>query len=149
MLQPRALADGLTASRACLDNVADRHATEVTRTILAILQAAVPVTMRNHASGELQGMFEALSRGLACEPELRVRAHPDLADFVRETLIRLLPDERCILSVCADAALGPGDVIVAWQDGHARRDCAQIWAAISAALAPLGLPKLKDIDHAG
>jgi hypothetical protein len=102
--------------------------------------------MRRHAAAEVGAMIEALSPGLACEPELRVRAHPDLADLAREALIGQLPGDGCVLSVCADPALAPGDICIAWQDGRATRDCGAIWARIAEALAPLQLPLLEDID---
>ena len=143
----QALADRLATAQALLAQIVERHAADISQTILAILQAAVPATMRLHARDELHAVAAALAPGLAHEPELRVRAHPDLADFVRETVMSLLPASRLAVSVCADPSLGAGDVLLAWQDGHARRDCARIWRDITAALAPLNLPNLEEIDH--
>lgn len=141
----QSLTDGLAGARAALQAVAQAHATQTAQAILAILQAALPATMRAHAPGETQAMLMALGPGLACEPELRVRAHPDMADTVRESLIALLPDQTCVLSVCADPALALGDVIMAWQDGRASRDTAAIWTQIRAALAPLALPTIEEL----
>jgi flagellar biosynthesis/type III secretory pathway protein FliH len=141
------LADGLASARAELACIATGHAEATARMMLAILKAAVPAAMRRHACGEMGAMVEALSPGLVCEPELRVRAHPDLADAAREALIGQLPGDGCVLSVCADPALAPGDICVAWQDGRAMRDCGAIWAQIVEALAPLQLPLLEDIDR--
>ena len=144
----QSLVDGLAATRATYDELVRNSASETSRTILAVLQAVLPAVMRQHYRTELQALIAALAPGLACEPELRVRAHPGLAEFVRETLMAALQTTDCVLSVCADPALQPGDVLIAWQDGHARRDCAATWMAVSEALAPLGLPSLEEVCHA-
>ena len=144
----QSLADGLAAARASYQDIVQAAASDVSHTLLAVLQAALPAVMARHGQAELQAMVEALAPGLGCEPELRVRAHPDLAEFVRESLIGALQTTDCVLSVCADASLQPGDVLVGWQDGQARRDCGAIWKAVAEALAPLGLPTLEEICHA-
>jgi flagellar biosynthesis/type III secretory pathway protein FliH len=141
----QSLTDGLTGARTGLDLAANHHAAELSRTLLAVLQAAIPATLSQHARLEVRAVVQALLPGLKCEPELRVRANPSMAGFVRETLLAGLPTDTCVLSVCADAALAPGDVLVAWQGGQARRDCVAIWKAVVVALAPLHLPNLKEI----
>jgi flagellar assembly protein FliH len=141
----QALADALAASRATLDRVASDHAGAAAKLLLALAQAAVPTLMARHAAAEADAMIAALLPGLRCEAELRVRAHPDLADHVRERLMALWPGDGGVLSVAADPALSPGDVQVSWQDGHAARDCAQLWHAVAQILAPLGLPSLQEI----
>jgi flagellar assembly protein FliH len=141
----QALADALAAGRASLERVAAQQADATARATLAILRSAVPATMARHAGTELHAVLEALLPGLRCEPELRVRAHPDLADHVRETLIHLLAGEGGVLSVSADPALAPGDIRIAWADGSACRDCTDIYAGISSALAPLALPAIEEL----
>jgi len=141
----QALADAVCAGRATLERVACQQAEGAARAVLAILQGAVPETMARHAQTELDAVITALVPGLRCEPELRVRAHPDLADHVREQLTGLLGDEGGVLSVAADPALAPGDIQINWSDGGARRDCTDIYADIRCALAPLGLPALEEI----
>jgi len=141
----QALADAIAASRGAMQKLVEQTAQDWARTALALLQAAVPRAMAQHAAGEVQGMLEALLPGLSCEPELRVRTHPDLADHVRQTLGGMLPAEGCFVSVVADPQMAPGDAQVAWQDGQARRDCAAVWNDIRAALAPLALPGLEEI----
>ena len=143
----QALADGLATARASLETVARAHAEDVALTVLAVLHAALPAAMRTHAAGELQAMMAALTPGLACEPELRVRTHPASADSVRESLIAVLPPGGTVLSVCAALTLADGEGRGVWNEGRARRDVAAIWAEITAALAPLGLPTLKEIRH--
>ncbi len=144
----QSLADGLAAARAAYEDIVQGAAEEVSQTILAVLQAALPAVMARHGSAELQALVSALVPGLAYEPELRVRAHPDCAEFVRESLIAGLQTTGCVLSVAADTSLQAGDVLVSWQDGQARRDCAAIWNAVAATLNPLGLPTLEEICHA-
>jgi len=141
----QALADALAASRAALERTAARHAASTARAVLAILRSAVPETMARHAEAELDAVIAALLPGLRCEPELRVRAHPDLADHVRTQLVDLLGGEGGVISVSADPALARGDIQITWADGGARRDGADIYAAIRDALAPLGLPALEEI----
>ncbi len=143
----QSVADGLAAARTGLKALADAHAGELSRTVLAVLVACVPEVMRCHAIVELQAMTAALAPGLACEPELRVRAHPGLADGVREMLIGVLPADTCVLAVCADATLAEGDVQVAWQGGRAKRDCAAVWSQVRTALEPLGLPTIEEVCH--
>jgi len=141
----QALADSVSAGRAALERIAAQQAEGAARAVLAILQAAVPETMARHAQTELDAVIAALVPGLRCEPELRVRVHPDLADHVREQLVGLLDGEGGVLSVAADPSLSPGDIQINWADGGARRDGTEIYADIRDALAPLGLPALEEI----
>jgi hypothetical protein len=141
----QSLADALANARDALERVATRQAEGCARTTLALLCAAVPATMARHAPAELDAVIAALRPGLACEPELRVRTHPDLTDHVRDTLIEALAGENVVLSVAPDAALAPGDIGIAWCDGSARRDGAAIYREIRQALAPLGLPAPEEI----
>ena len=142
----QSVADELSKAEAGLVALARGQAEQTARLLIGILHAALPATMRVHGLSEIEEVVRALLPGLRCEPELRVRAHPAMADLIRESLVARLPDEGCVLSVHADAALGAGDVRVAWKDGHAVRDCGAIWAEICVALAPLDLLLLKDID---
>ena len=139
------LADSLTASRGALERVVAARADEATRTLLAILQAAVPHSMKALAKSEAQGLAATLLPGLRAEAELRVRTHPELADFVRETLADLLTDNSLVLSVSPDESLLPGDIQLHWNEGSAQRDCRAIYADIVNALAPLRLPALEEI----
>jgi hypothetical protein len=141
----QALADSMAASRAAMERVVKRQAEGAAGTVLAILLAAVPHAMAKHAEGELQAVIASLLPGLRSEPELRVRAHPDLADYVRETLSAFLAADGGVLAVSADPLLAPGDLQIFWQDGCARRDCSAIYAEIVSALAPLRLPALEEI----
>jgi len=141
----QALADAISASRGTLERVVAHQSDEIARLLLGILQAAIPSVMASHARAEIGSVIAALLPGLRCEPELRVRTHPDLADFVRETLIGMLAEDGSVLSVAADPSLNPGDIMVFWEDGQARRSTASIYADIVKALAPLGLPALEEI----
>ena len=144
----QSLVDGLAATRSTFAEIVGGSAERVSQTILAVLQAALPTVMRRHDTIELQAMIAALAPGLACEPQLRVRAHPDLAEFVRESLMSALQTTDCVLSVCADPSLQAGDVLITWQDGQARRDCASAWKTIAGVLAPLGLPSFEEVCDA-
>jgi len=144
----QALADALAAGRTSLERVAAGQADAAARAVLAILRAAVPETMARHARTELRAVIDALLPGLRCEPDLRVRTHPGLADQVRETLIRLLAGEGGVLAVSADPLLAPGDIQISWAEGSARRDCGEIYAALCDALAPLCLPAFEELCRA-
>jgi flagellar assembly protein FliH len=141
----QALADSMTAARGAAERVVAARADEATRTLLAILQAAVPHSMKALAKSEVQGLVATLLPGLRSEAELRVRTHADLADFVRETLANLMTDSSLVLSVSADETLLPGDIQLSWNEGSAQRDCRAIYADIVKALAPLRLPALEEI----
>jgi hypothetical protein len=110
-----------------------------------MLLAALPATMARHGACELEAVLRAILPGLRCAPELRARAHPSMADHVRDTLMAQLPPEMNQVSVAADTTLAPGDVLVAWTDGRAIRDGAAIWTTIRTALAPLDLPPIEEI----
>ena len=141
----QALSDSMTATRGALERLVAARADETSRTVLTILQAAVPHTMTSLAKGEVQGVIAILLPGLRSEAELRVRTHPDLSDFVRETLADLLTDSSLVLSVSADETLLPGDIQLFWNEGSAQRDCRAIYTNIVKALAPLQLPALEEI----
>jgi flagellar assembly protein FliH len=141
----QALADAMATTRSGLERLVARRADESARTMFALLQAAIPQIMQTQAQGELEGIIAALLPGLRSEAELRVRAHPDLADFVRETLADLLTDGTGTLSVSADENLLPGDIQLFWGEGSAVRDCRCIYNDIVKALAPLRLPALEEI----
>ncbi len=137
--------DALRAERAMLEKTARSQAASCVRVILAVLQSAVPFMMAEHAECEADAMVRALVPELAHEPELKVRAHPVLAEPLRETLAECLSDHPIVLSVAADERLAAGDVHVSWQDGQARRDCKSIWNQIRAALVRLNLPSLEEV----
>jgi flagellar assembly protein FliH len=141
----QALADAMATTRGSLERLVARRADDCARTTLAILQAAIPHVMQTQAKGELEGIIAALLPGLRSEAELRVRTHPDLADFVRETLADLLTDGSGLLSVSADENLLPGDIQLFWGEGSAFRNCRCIYNDIVKALAPLRLPALEEI----
>ena len=141
----QSLTDALGAAQAALTRVARQTAEDGVRTILAMLEACLPALMEQHAAGETEAVFRALLSGLSLEPELRVRIHPEAADWIRELVAGLLSHGTAILSVTADDALARGDVQIAWRDGGAVRDTRQIWTAIRAALAPLNLPTIEEM----
>jgi flagellar biosynthesis/type III secretory pathway protein FliH len=141
----QALSDSMAATRGALERLVAARADATTRTLLAILQAAVPHSMASLAKSEVQGVIASLLPGLRSEAELRVRAHPGLSDFVRDMLTDLLTDSSLVLSVSADETLLPGDIQLFWAEGSAQRDCRAIYATIVNALAPLQLPALEEI----
>ena len=143
----QALTDAMAATRNSVERLVARRADDAARTALAILQAAIPHAMETHAKSEVQAVIAALLPGLRCEPELRVRTHPDVADFVRELLADLLTDGSLVLSVSADETMLPGDIQLFWGEGSALRNCQSIYNDIVKALAPLRLPALEEICH--
>ena len=143
----QSLADGLSAARVTLERVAAHHAAECVRAIIAVMSAAIPATMVRHGEFEIQAMLDILLPGLACEPELRVRASPELADTVRERLGERLPNHGIVLSVVGDTAFAFGDVDIVWEQGRARRDCNAIWQAIRSAVAPMNLPPIEELCY--
>lgn len=145
----QSLAESFAGARISLERVATHHAAQSARVILAMMVAAVPATMARHGAIEINSMVECLLPGLLCEPELRVRTHPSLADLVREHLTENLSNGGMVLSVMADPRMGAGDVELCWQQGHARRDCQSVWDAIKTSLSFLSLPPtIEEVRHA-
>jgi flagellar assembly protein FliH len=129
-----AIGDGLASARDQVKRVAESRAEEIAAAILALLGAALPAAASRLAPQEITALLDMLLPPLCQMPEVRVRVHPDLLERI-SAHVAIYDGVTAI----ADAALAPPDVAVTWQDGHARRDWAELWAQLTTALAPFEL----------
>jgi len=137
------IGDALAATRADAVAVAQRVAEDLAAAMLALLQVALPDAAEASAAQEVDALLRTLLPALTREPDVQIRVHADLVDTVTRSLGAMRPQFGERLSISGDPALAKADVVVAWQDGEARRDCAALWDELREVLAPYGLP---DID---
>jgi flagellar assembly protein FliH len=144
----QSLADAIAATRKEAAEIAEQRAQALSAAVMAVLQAALPKLSEAHAQTELTAVLEALLPGLRTEPELRVRVHPDLEACVRAVWKTLSQDEPSgELQLTADPDMVRGDVRLAWADGRATRNTAEVWQRLREALAPLDMPPLEELVH--
>ena len=139
------MADAALNARNQVDRMAHQRAEELSLTILSILLAALPAAMRAQGSGEIAAMVQALLPAMRCEPEIRLRAHPEQAPFLDAMLTRSLDANKTTLVIHHDEAIDVGSVFFDWRDGGAARDCDAIWKQITKALEPVQIKNLKEI----
>ena len=140
-----AIGDALAAARADAARVAHGIGEELAATMLALLQGALPATAAAAAATEVSAVVAALLPGLRREATVRVSVHPDVIDDVGAAVHAAWPDHSARVVMCADAALAPADVRVAWSDGEARRDTGAHWSALRKTLHSYCLPELHEI----
>jgi flagellar assembly protein FliH len=144
----QSLADAMAATRKEAADIAEQRAQALSGAIMAVLQAALPKVTEAHAQTELTAVLHALLPGLRAEPVLRVRVHPDLEACVRAAWKTVSRDEPSgELQLTADPDMVRGDVRLAWADGRAMRNTAEVWERIREALAPLDMPPLEELVH--
>jgi flagellar biosynthesis/type III secretory pathway protein FliH len=140
-----AIGEALAAARGEAAVVAQRMAGELAATVLALVQAALPAAAATLAGGEIAALLACVLPPMKREPVLAVRVHPELCEETEAAIARIWPDHHMRVTIAADTALAPSDVVVTWQEGEARRDTGSLWEALRAALAPCALPSLDTI----
>jgi flagellar biosynthesis/type III secretory pathway protein FliH len=140
-----AIGEALDASRADASAVARQIAEELAATLVALLAAALPACAAKCAETEINALLAVLLPPMAREPDLRVRVHPSALSATAAALETHWPDHAARLTLTGDAALGPSDAVVSWENGEARRDMAAFWAELRDALGVFGLPPLAEI----
>jgi len=133
---------------------AETIAEELARTLLATLCGSLPDLCRAHAEPETRALIRRLMPGLAREPRLEIRVHPDLVAAVENELAHLAQELPGKLDVVGDSKLEPTDLRANYQDGRVIRSSRQIWAEVRAQLEEFGLllpPATPDSEkpHAG
>lgn len=146
------IADAFSAWHGRAAESAAAEAAAVAATMLAVLHAALPATMARYGAWEAESVARALLPLLRHAPRLRIRAHPEHLRDLQRCAAELLP-ARGLAPVPemiwdADPGCAAGDLELDWAEGSARRDTAEIQAAIATALAPLTLPPQPEQRHA-
>jgi len=140
-----AIGEALAAARGEAAAVAQQMAGELAATVLALVQAALPAAAGNLAGSEIAALLACVLAPMKREPTVAVRVHPELCEDTEAAIARIWPDHNMRVTLSADAALAPSDVVVTWQEGEARRDTRSLWEALRGALAPCALPSLDTI----
>lgn len=133
-----AIAAELTAAQDAGRALAEAAADGTVRTVLTMVAGMLPAFCAGHGEAEVQRLLAHLLPVLHREAHITVRVSPAIADAVRASLQSLDDDLAAHVTVTA-APMPPGDARVAWADGFLVRDGAAIHAAMTAALAELGL----------
>lgn len=132
------LAAGLATARRDADAQAEALAEGLARTTLSMVAGALPHLCRTHGDAEVTALLHALLPALAARTRVVVRVHAGLAALLEDDLARLgdgIEDQVDLRPV----NLAPGDVRLSWEGGTLHRDAATLCAAMTDALAGLGL----------
>lgn len=145
-----ALIHELVSLREAMHAAAEENATAIARLLLDTLATLFPALCARHAEAEARALVSALLPGLAREPEVVIRAAPELVDALAHEAARACPDDSHRVRIVSDIAIPPGDVRLRWQGGAARRDAAGLWEAVAEVLAPSGLlsAQIRETAHA-
>ena len=139
-----AIGDGLASARADAAMVAEARAAEIGGAMLALLGAALPAATARLAPQEVAALLTALLPPLAHTPNVTLRVHPCVFAGLSAHLAGFAG-----VTAHEDDTLAPGDVVLKWQDGEARRDWASLWAQLSVALTPFEIPAALPATHGG
>jgi len=138
------IATELSALRAAAEQVAVASARDVAALLLAALGRALPGFAAERTEAAVMEIA-ALVRPVLAQGGAAVRVAPPHADGVA----RAVAGAGLALRVIGDEDIAPGDAVLAWDGGSARRELAAVWAEISAALAAAGLLADGATDHDG
>jgi hypothetical protein len=134
-----AVAAELTAAQDSGRGLAEAAADGTVRTILTLAAGLLPSHCARHGGAEVRHLLGHLLPALHREPRVAVRVSPAVADAVRRDLALLDDDLAARITVTAVDGLASGDARVTWTDGGLVRDTRAIHAAMTKALAELGL----------
>lgn len=147
--QAMALALGrIAADLPALGEAAARAAQEasldVARLLIAALGTALPGLAAARTAEAVVEVAQAVRPALIGGNAV-ARVHPLLADAAA----RRVAAARLVLRVIGDDEVAPGDVVVTWEGGSARRETAEIWGQVCAALRQTGLlaDERSDVDE--
>jgi flagellar biosynthesis/type III secretory pathway protein FliH len=118
---------------------AEEQAQAIARLLLDSLAATFPALCARHGDAEVAAVVRAVLPGLTQEPAITVRVHPASIEPVKREIARLDPELAARVRIVACDAMDPGDVGIAWRNGTAVRDAADLWEQVAAVLLPAGL----------
>ncbi|MCF8503258.1 MAG: hypothetical protein K9H11_22560, partial [Rhodospirillum sp.] len=124
-----------------LDDLRDRHdiavdalSRDAARLVLAICRKVLPATAEENAVREITALLTELLPNVLDEPRLVLRAHPDVAEMLRERLDPVIADsgyEGRVL-ITPDGRVPMPDCRVDWGEGGMERDTGRQWDEIEA-----------------
>jgi flagellar assembly protein FliH len=118
---------------------AEKIAEKLARTLLATMCGSLPEFCRAHGEPEARSLVRRVMPGLAREPRLEIRVHPDLVAAVQDELSHLNQDLPEKLTVIADHKMEPTDFRAAWSNGYLLRSAQSVWREVREQLTELGL----------
>jgi flagellar assembly protein FliH len=134
-----------TLEKACAavgDLIADRErlqqelAADSVRTVMAVLERAMPELARRNALTEIEGLIRTCLGELYDEPRVVIRAADAIIDALHENVDRIAT--ACgftgKIALLGDPAMAFTDCRVEWADGGAERSFEATWRAIEAAI---------------
>ncbi len=140
------IAKGLSEARAEAAVLAEDTAAAVSGCMLSSLMACLPALCASHGAAELRAMTRRVLPALVDERRVTIRANPHMLPMLQEEIACLDQELADIMVLIATDAIPPGDVRIAWQDGAAIRDAGLARAAVTDALAALGLLQKETAD---
>jgi len=119
--------------------VAEAAAEETARLLLRVMAAMMPSLCARHGAADVAALVRAVVPALVNEPSVTIRVAPDVRDGIAAELARVAPEWGTRIRLMAIDAMATGDARIAWDNGHAARDVAELWNSVVARLAPVGL----------
>ncbi len=124
---------GLLEERQTLEQQLTREASEAT---LLMLRKLFPRLSEKESLAEVEALIDGCLERVRQEPRIVVRVSNEQVEKITarvEALARARAYEGKIV-VLADETLAPGDALVEWADGGAKRDCGRLMQEMDAAI---------------
>jgi flagellar biosynthesis/type III secretory pathway protein FliH len=129
-------------------SAADTAAAALAKALIEAMRTVMPDLIRRSALSETKAVLALVLPGLSRELAVRIEVPPDIAGYIETTLALMAPEQRDKIDVIGKDGMRSGEARVHWASGHARRDPAEIWQTVMAALQPaLDDAKSKDSDN--
>jgi flagellar biosynthesis/type III secretory pathway protein FliH len=128
------VADSVQTMCANVERAATEAADALAGLLFGVLLTALPATYARHGSAEAAAFAGAILPLLRPEPEIAIRTHAQAQAELMAVISELSPDLRDRIALRPDSTMSPGDVEIAWKDGRAGRNAAEIFAEITAIL---------------
>lgn len=125
--------DGLLEGRQALEQQLTREASEAT---LLMLRKLFPRLSEKESLAEVEALIDGCLERVRQEPRIVVRVAPAQVEKITtraEATARARAYEGKVV-VLADEALAPGDALVEWADGGAKRDSGRLMEEMDAAI---------------
>ena len=124
---------GLLEGRQALEQQLTREASEAT---LLMLRKLFPRLSEKESLAEVEALIDGCLERVRQEPRIVVRVAPAQVERITaraEAMAKARAYEGKVV-VLADEALAPGDALVEWADGGAKRDCGRLMEEMDAAI---------------